>query len=237
MNIKLLVDKKVPSREYASGWGFSAFINGRVLFDTGCDGKRLLKNMAKMEIDIERIESVVISHNHWDHWGGLKDFLRQHPGIQMWLGRDGFEKSRIRQSLPPGPVTHYPGRFSAVADNIYSTGEIEGRYLFKKMPEQSLVLKTANGLTVVTGCAHPGIIKILETVREQFKEKIYLVLGGFHLFGKRRKTIRAIISRFQELGVEKAAPCHCSGKTALAMFHEAFGHNFIELKVGDSFEV
>lgn len=237
MNIKILFDKKVPSREYASGWGFSALIDDRVLFDTGCDGKRLLKNMKKMEIDIKKIDTIVISHNHWDHWGGLKDFLKKHPGIQLWLGREGFESSRFLKNLPTGNIIRHPGKFSAVSDSIYSTGEIEGRYMLKKMPEQSLILKTTRGLTILTGCAHPGIVKILETVREQFREEIYLVSGGFHLLGKRRKTIKAIIRRFKELGVKKSAPCHCSGKTALNMFREAYGDNFSELKVGDSFEV
>ena len=237
MNIKILFDEKVSSRAYAGGWGFSALIDNRVLFDIGCDGKRFLKNMKKMEIDIKKIEAVVISHNHWDHWGGLRDFLKKRPGIQIWLGREGFEKSRFLKSLSTGNVICYSGKCSVVSDGIYSTGEIAGHYLFMKMPEQSLILKTTKGLTILTGCAHPGIVKILETVREQFKEKMHLVLGGFHLRSKRRKTIDAIVGRFKELGVEKVAPCHCSGKTALEMFDEAYGPNFIELKVGDSFEM
>ncbi|MDD5217174.1 MAG: MBL fold metallo-hydrolase [Candidatus Omnitrophica bacterium] len=237
MNIKILFDKKIPSRKFASGWGFSALIDDHVLFDTGCDGKRLLKNMDEMKIDFKKIEAVVISHNHWDHWGGLKELLKMRSGIQLWVGREGFEKSRFIKSLPAGNMICYPGASSVVSDHVYSTGEIEGRYMFKKMPEQSLILKTSRGLTIVTGCAHPGIVKILETVRERFKENIYLVLGGFHLFGKRRKTIDVIVRRFKELGVENVAPCHCSGKTALNMFHKAYGNNFMDLKVGDSFEV
>lgn len=237
MNVKILFDKKVPSREFASGWGFSALVDDRVLFDTGCDGKRLFKNMQKMNISIEKIKAIAISHNHWDHWGGLKELLNQRPGIQMWLGREGFEKSRFLRSLPGGNIIHYPGRFSAISNGIYSSGEVEGRYMMKKMPEQALIIQTEKGITVITGCAHPGVVKILETVRERFQDRIYCVLGGFHLFGKRRKTIRAIIDRFRKLGVEKAAPCHCSGKTALEMFRKEYGEKFIEVKVGDSFEV
>ncbi|HNV86369.1 MAG TPA: MBL fold metallo-hydrolase [Candidatus Omnitrophota bacterium] len=237
MNIKILFDKNVPSCEYASGWGFSALIGGKVLFDTGCDGKRLLKNMKKMKIDTREIKTVVVSHNHWDHWGGLKAFLKMRPGVRIWVGWEGFKESRFLAKLPGKNNICHSGKFFPVSAGIYSTGEIAGKYLRKKMPEQSVVVRTRKGLTVLTGCAHPGIVKILDEVREAFKEKIYLVAGGFHLYGKRRATINGIIRRFRKMGIKVAAPCHCSGKTAVKMFKEAYGERFMKLEVGSSLEV
>jgi 7,8-dihydropterin-6-yl-methyl-4-(beta-D-ribofuranosyl)aminobenzene 5'-phosphate synthase len=105
------------------------------------------------------------------------------------------------------------------------------------MPEQGLVLRTQKGLTILTGCAHPGIIKIIENVKQNISGKIYLVLCGFHLTGKHKETIKPIVNEFKHLGAERIAPTHCTGENAVKLFKEEYQKNFIEIKVGQILEV
>jgi len=105
------------------------------------------------------------------------------------------------------------------------------------MPEQSLVVKTVNGLTVITGCAHPGIIKILEVVKKNFDEYIYMVMGGFHLKNKEESDIVSIIKRFKEMKIKKVAPMHCTGDRAVKLFAKEYGDNFIEVRAAPVIEV
>ncbi|MEA3307312.1 MAG: MBL fold metallo-hydrolase, partial [Elusimicrobiota bacterium] len=112
-----------------------------------------------------------------------------------------------------------------------------GKYKAKYLPEQSLVLKTSKGLTVLTGCAHPGIVNIIERIRKNFKGNIYLALGGFHLKRSFKRTIAKIIIKFKEFKIQKAGPSHCSGGKAINMFEEEYGADFIEIKVGETINV
>lgn len=237
MNIRILFDQKSSSGTRDGGWGFSALINEEVLFDTGANGKRLIKNMEQFGINIADIRSIVISHNHWDHQGGLSAVLARAGGIDLWLGKEEFNLRQVKKMKIQGKYIRHPGFFSEICENIFTTGEIEGKFLWKKIQEQSLVIMSNHQLNVVTGCAHPGILKVLEVVRKQFKEKINLVAGGFHLFGTRKAVIKSVIKGFKEMGVRKVAPCHCTGNTAIRMFEEAFGHHFISVKVGALFTI
>jgi len=110
---------------------------------------------------------------------------------------------------------------------VYTSGELGGG-----LKEQSLVLKTCQGLVIITGCAHPGIVEIVEHVRGLFEENVYLLIGGFHLMGKSPKELREIAKKLDELKVERIAPCHCSGDTARGFFRQYYGDNYITCAAG-----
>jgi len=102
----------------------------------------------------------------------------------------------------------------------------------RSIPEQALVIRTGQGLVIITGCAHPGIVAIVEQAQEMFAEPIHLVLGGFHLGSKNIAEIDAIRRDFRRLGVAQVAPCHCTGERAISMFAAEYGDNFIQTGVG-----
>jgi 7,8-dihydropterin-6-yl-methyl-4-(beta-D-ribofuranosyl)aminobenzene 5'-phosphate synthase len=110
---------------------------------------------------------------------------------------------------------------------VYTTGR-----LGSAIPEQALVIDTDKGLVVITGCAHPGIVDMVRFVKDKFNKDIYMVFGGFHLMDKSDKQVRAIITEFQALGVQKAGPCHCSGDQCIELFKEAYKEDFIDIGVG-----
>jgi len=95
--------------------------------------------------------------------------------------------------------------------------------------EQSLVLNTKEGLVVITGCAHPGVVNIAEKARQILPDKsIYLVMGGFHLSGASDSQLKTIIKGFRDLGVQRVAPSHCSGDRCRELFREEYKENYVE---------
>jgi len=63
-------------------------------------------------------------------------------------------------------------------------------------------------------------------------KEIYLVLGGFHLLSKRDHDIASIIETFKKMGVQKVAPCHCTGDRARRLFEQQYREGFIRAGVG-----
>ena len=76
MKIQVLFDKDSEDKKLHIGWGVSFLIDDKILFDTGEKGEWLLENMRFLKVSIDKIEAIVISHDHWDHWGGLWDLLK-----------------------------------------------------------------------------------------------------------------------------------------------------------------
>jgi 7,8-dihydropterin-6-yl-methyl-4-(beta-D-ribofuranosyl)aminobenzene 5'-phosphate synthase len=98
--------------------------------------------------------------------------------------------------------------------------------------EQSLIIHTDKGLLVITGCAHPGIVKIIKTAKNLLRDDVLLIMGGFHLAGTGKSVIEDIISEIKDLGVTYAAPCHCSGDLARHLFKIEYGNHYIDVGAG-----
>jgi 7,8-dihydropterin-6-yl-methyl-4-(beta-D-ribofuranosyl)aminobenzene 5'-phosphate synthase len=214
----------------------SYLIDGDILFDTGNKPKPLLENMRQAGVNISNIKIIVISHDHWDHTGGLWALLKENPKLKVYGCADFSRTFKNKVKASRAQLIECES-FTEIKKDIYTTGSIAGKYMAKYLPEQSLVLKTCKGLTVLTGCAHPGIVNIIERVRGKIKGNIYLAIGGFHLKTSVKKTIVKIIEKFKELKIEKTAPSHCSGERALEMFKEEYGKNFIEIKIGETIKI
>jgi 7,8-dihydropterin-6-yl-methyl-4-(beta-D-ribofuranosyl)aminobenzene 5'-phosphate synthase len=237
MQIKIIFDKVTEDKFLHAGWGISFLIDDKILFDTGEKGEWLLENMHSLGVNINKIEAVVISHDHWDHWGGLWDLLIHRDTLKIYAC-PGFSKEfKEKVKKLKGRLIEVK-RFKEIVAGIYTTGEISGNYQGKYMAEQAIVLKTNNGLTVITGCAHPGILKVLEKVKTKFSnEPIYFVLGGFHLMKLDERIIEIIVEDFKKMGVKKVGPTHCSGELAEKIFKKIYQDNFVTVKVKEDFEV
>ncbi|WP_292467654.1 MBL fold metallo-hydrolase [Methanolobus sp.] len=159
-----------------SGWGFACFIeteDHNILFDTGWDGHVLLKNMDKLSIDPENIDILVLSHQHWDHIGGVTTFLNRNPDVDIYVP-SSFSSNLKREIASKGKGKLYGIKTpQEICNNIYTTGE-----LGSEIKEQSLILKSEKGLYVLTGCAHPGLSSIIE-VASSFGD-VTGIFGGLH---------------------------------------------------------
>jgi len=229
LSITVSYDNNPYKERLTAAWGFSCVIRGTektILFDTGGDGSILLANMEELGINPKEIDLVVLSHIHGDHIGGLTSFLRKNPEVVVYLPKsfpkgfmDGVKEYGAKIVEVQGPLE--------ICEGVYSTGEL-GTWI----KEQSLIIHTKEGSIVITGCAHPGIVKIVNKAKDLVKGDVLLVMGGFHLGGESRGEIEKIISSFRKLGVSYAGPCHCSGDAARQLFKKEYGENFINIGVG-----
>ncbi len=140
MKVTIIYDNTAWDKNLVCAWGFSCIVEThgwKILFDTGGKGDILLNNMKRTGVDPSYIDEVFISHNHWDHTGGLLDFLKKNQ-TKVYVP----ESCKIR-----GDAVVSVNDALEIHDNIYSTGEL-------KNIEQSLVILEENNLTVIAGCSH-----------------------------------------------------------------------------------
>lgn len=237
MKIKILFDKDTENKKLHTGWGISFLVDNKILFDTGASGSRLMENMKILKVDINKVEAVVISHDHWDHQGGLWKLLKEKKGLNIYACPN-FSSEFKNKSKNLGGNLKETKKTTEILKDIFVTNEIAGEYKSEYMPEQALVVKTDKGISVITGCAHPGIIKILNTVKRNFpKKNIYACIGGFHLKDKDKAFIGIIADEFKKIGVKKVGATHCSGPNAEEIFRLKYKKDFLQVKVGKEIQV
>ncbi|HBH48706.1 MAG TPA: MBL fold metallo-hydrolase [Bacteroidales bacterium] len=225
----------------------------KVLFDTGHTDV-FLKNAIKLEIDIQKeVNTVVLSHGHWDHGNGLSHLkgkqLITHPMAFMERFR-GNDNSYIGLGLTKDEIvdrydlitTREPYK---IADNIYYLGEIPRQTEFESkttpfvdksrqpdyVPDDSAICMVQNDeLIVISGCAHSGICNtILHAQKVTGISKVKAVIGGFHLKANNKQT-KETIHFLKNQNIENVFPSHCTELDALAAFWKEF--NISQVKTG-----
>jgi 7,8-dihydropterin-6-yl-methyl-4-(beta-D-ribofuranosyl)aminobenzene 5'-phosphate synthase len=229
MKITILYDNYVYTEGTLADWGFACLIEdsqNTVLFDTGTKADILMHNIKALNVDISKIDVIVISHNHNDHTGGLEAVLERKANVKVYMpySTSSSEKDRISR-FGASVITEKESK--KILNNVYLTGEMGD-----EIKEQSLILDTSQGLVIITGCSHPGIINILKRSQEIINKKIHLVLGGFHLVRHSEKEVNNIIGEFKKLGVEQCGCSHCTGDEAIDLFSKAYAENFIKIGTG-----
>ena len=99
--------------------------------------------------------------------------------------------------------------------------------------EQSLVFKTGQGLVVFNSCSHIGAAAIIKEVSDAFEgEKVVALIGGFHLYNKSEKEVRAFAEAVKETGSETLVTGHCTGEEAFSILREELGDAVTGLYAG-----
>lgn len=229
VTLTVLYDNYPFGEGLTTDWGFSALIEGTektILFDTGTKPAILLQNLKALAVEAKAVDLVAFSHFHGDHTGGLLEFLKLNGQVTVYTP-SSFSDKFLDEVRRAGAEVKRTNEAVEICRGVRYLGETGSQ-----IPEQALVISTPEGLAVVTGCAHPGIVDMLKKARRDSGRDIALVLGGFHLLDKSEGELRAIVGEFKALGVRKVGATHCTGDKAIALFKEAYGENFVPLGVG-----
>jgi 7,8-dihydropterin-6-yl-methyl-4-(beta-D-ribofuranosyl)aminobenzene 5'-phosphate synthase len=212
MKVTIVFDNTSKQTDLKEEWGFACFIeteSRRILFDTGADGKILLENMQKLAIDPKSIDDIFISHNHFDHIGGLSSILNENSDLTIFLPKSLLGVRNAKEIIQIDKARQ-------IGNGLFTTGELEGI-------EQSLIVETTKGLVVIVGCSHPEMKTILDAA-SHFGE-VYGIIGGLHGFKR--------FELFKDLGL--ICPTHCTQhKTEIK---KLYPKQYVEGGVGKSFTI
>jgi 7,8-dihydropterin-6-yl-methyl-4-(beta-D-ribofuranosyl)aminobenzene 5'-phosphate synthase len=245
-----------------------------VLFDTGSTVRGLVNNLSALGIDLQEIETIVLSHGHFDHAMGLNGLAKAlsplpplvlHP--DFWLKRRVVMPGQQPRELPATSrdrvraagfeLIEQRGPSLLLDGALLVTGEVERTTPFEHgfpvhqalrdgewqpdpfiYDDQALVVRlSGRGLVVITGCGHAGVINTLRHARRLTGvERVYAVLGGFHLATSPLETVVwPTVEALAEFAPEVVIPAHCTGWRATHAIAAAFPDAFIPGSVGTNY--
>ncbi len=243
----------------------------KILFDTGSSGL-FAENAKKMGVDLSKVDLVIISHGHYDHCGGLKTFLGLNSNAKIYISKmalDEFYSDRPngeKKYIGLDKTLLSCNRFIFVEEKLVIDEELElfsnvkgnrmcpsaNDHLLVKIGEtyvhddfaheQNLIIKENNKIVLIVGCAHKGIINILEHFKISKKSNPSHVIGGFHLFNHSSGVYEDsnVISEIGSylLGTKaKFYTCHCTGITAYEELKQIMGDNVFYLSTGNEIKI
>lgn len=209
MEINVLSENTTSRQDLLCEHGLSMLIktDKTILFDTGQSGN-FLKNAQTLGVDIKSVDFLVLSHGHYDHTGGLEEFLRVNHTAKVYikddafkpyysLHSDGIKYIGIKEDVNSPQIVTLSGDY-AICDNVSTMCNVKklypmpstnktlykdslGKVLDDFTHEQDLVIKQEDGYILFVGCAHTGIKNILEHFYSLYNTMPKVVVGGFHL--------------------------------------------------------
>lgn len=213
MIIKALVENTSNSPKIKSKHGLSLYIETqkhKILFDLG-PNKFFLENAQRMNVPIDEVDTVIISHGHSDHGGALSCFLEKNKTAKVYIRENAFEKhmtNLLALKINVGLDEKFKNHpqviltneqtiiddelmlFSDISENKFLSEsnkalfmESDGRKAVDSFThEQNLIIKENGKNVLLAGCAHRGIVNILKRAQELTEGGIDYSIGGFHLY-------------------------------------------------------
>ena len=221
--MKILFDNYNHDIKCQSLWGFSAYFEEyELLFDTGSNGRVLLKNMQHLDVDIKAIKYLFITHSHWDHIGGIDSILELNNQLTLIVPASLSNYLLNDLKTLVNKIIICDEQPQKITESLYTTG-----LLGEEMPEQSLIINDKQP-KLVTGCGHFGIQNIIAVAEKVINQKIEMAIGGFHLMESDKPDVIAAVEALGKLGVKTVLPTHCTGDLGIKLFQEKYADNYIQ---------
>ena len=271
MKVTVLVENSTISNKYRKKHGLSLLIESideSILFDLG-QTYLYRQNAEKLGADLNKVNHVVISHGHIDHIGGLKylpeninTYIQEETlnslyarllfGLKIKLSLDNKYKSGNHIILTKDlyKISDRLQLFSDVVDSSPKTDKQDYLLVLKDgelqiddfKHEQHLLINEKNKNILVVGCAHKGILNIINRAEELVGKELDYVIGGFHLknplLGRTVKQ-KDIITLANKLKAKKTIyyTGHCTGKKAYNILNSILDQQLHTLSTGKVIEL
>jgi 7,8-dihydropterin-6-yl-methyl-4-(beta-D-ribofuranosyl)aminobenzene 5'-phosphate synthase len=273
--VAILCDNSISRSGFVGEHGFSCLIergDKKYLFDTG-PGMSLPMNLKTLNMNLEGLDRIFISHGHYDHTGGLLWVTEQMDRIEVVAHSAIFSRHMRIDPAAPEKTSRYIGspasredleRSGAVFRFIDDTQEAAPGVWFvagierdpDKAPKDprlavpkengfvpdpieddaSLLIETDGPPVLILGCAHSGVLNILEHVREKMGiGRLRAILGGTHLMFYGLKDLPHIMEEFERFSIELVGVSHCTGFQAAVQLSNHFGDRFSVASAGTIF--
>jgi len=215
-----------------------------ILFDTGASGN-FADNAEKMKIDLSKVDIAIISHGHSDHGGGLGKLIALCPNVRIYIRKPSFDPHyshrppNAAKFIGLDQTLIHQGHFIFTDDSLKIDDELElfsnvdelkhrpslNRYLtmiqnghemmddFKH--EQHLIIREDEKTVLIAGCAHQGIVNIIQKASSYGNVPTH-VIGGFHLHNRTQgmfddvQEIDVIAKILDKFPIHYYT-CHCTG--------------------------
>jgi Metal-dependent hydrolases of the beta-lactamase superfamily II len=233
MKIVVLSDDKTKRNNLLTKHSFSLYIERcgeAILFDLGVDSTVLEHNSSVLDVSIDIVDYVVISHEHTPHYGGFKYLSSQAPYMDVYIPFTTSESlGRILKLHGLKPIEVI--KWTKLSNGVYVSKPYYGPPY-----EHFLVLNTEDGLIVVSGCLHPGINALVDVSRF-FEKRIKGIIGGLHLYKSPEDITKDFIVKLvDKVKPDFLIPLHCSGHRVIDLMKKT-SVKVIELGAGDSITV
>ncbi|MFO7970085.1 MAG: MBL fold metallo-hydrolase [Bacillota bacterium] len=275
MKIFTLVEDNQKDINLESEHGVSFYIETnkhKLLFDVG-QTELFLSNAKKLGINLTDVDTVVISHGHYDHGGGLEHFLKINNHAKIYIQKSAFDEFF---SMRKNDEYTYIGlnkdlnqsRFILLEGDLIIDEELiilnkieEDNYfptsnqtLYKKVNnkmmlddfnhEQNLLINYNHKHFLFAGCAHKGIVNIINQAKNKIHNKnLHMVLGGFHLksryeqFEESEENIKKIANQLDNKKINKYYTGHCTGNKAFTIMKEILKDKLFSFYPGLKIEI
>lgn len=243
----------------------------KLLFDMGASSL-FAENAKRLDVDLAEVDLAILSHGHYDHGGGLRTFLEHNQVAPVYVHREAFgwhysqrDNGELKyigldQSLADNPRLAFVGEHIVLDEELELFAGVKGerllptgnQSLFRLLDhtyeadpfrhEQNLIIREDDMSVLIAGCAHRGIVNILERFRELKGSYPNYVLGGFHLYShsKRRTEEPEVLHELAEYLRQTAAgfyTCHCTGEDAYTQLKRLLGERISYVSAGSALQI
>ena len=273
MRIVNLIENTEGYSGCASAHGLSFYVETgkhKLLLDLG-PSEETIQNAASLGIDLSLVDTVILSHGHYDHSGGIIPFTRVNDKAIIYMqmtatgdyyaddGRSAPVRYRyigIDRDIAALPQVRFLSGDTRIDDELelfvmherthelpftnrrllVRTGEDYRQDDFRH--EHYLVIHQDGMSILMSGCAHNGILSILDAYTDRYKKAPDLVISGFHLMKKTDyrdseiEEIRAIAEELKKYPT-RFITCHCTGTTAFDIMKSIMGNSLHYVHSGD----
>ena len=265
--VVLLKNTRVSSKlKYRHGLSLYAETEKhKILFDMGPNAL-FLKNAEALGVNIADVDIAVTSHGHVDHCGGLKYFLEKNQKAKIYIRRQALEEHYVKvigipfyagidRALLQSDRFVFTDDVHVIDDEITLFSNVAGQFplprsdnnLFTKKSgkmipddfchEQNLIVTSDDSRILICGCAHAGIVNILDRAKTITGDDPTEVIGGFHLYEPTKKRyerdeyIDSVAAALAEIKPSYYT-CHCTGEKACEKMKARLGARLTYLRTG-----